>query len=648
MPVMIATPGTAPVDIVTPSNPSWNAATVTMFPPSKESYNSNSLAMSLTDNYSSSTWDDNKGLGTSLVPSKSADHHSKLWPAAVRWGGMELSPVFGVSFTPNTRPKLAFLARFTSTDGMANSFDCGDTQQRREIMLFLLHAKQRVDYGTTGSMIPHTGPSEQYFEIEIPHGRGSPFLPSAWGKQYELPLIGEAFEADDSLHAHTPAQDWTFDVSLSLKTREIVHGIREVVQHKPQKSSISITWSESREMLCYRFFSPENIERFLLAFWAMWYPNWPVFHKPTFFAAQKPATLLAAMVLIGASLTSESTDRDQAMVWADSVEEWVFNSDAFCDDNIPRTDDEFEEYQIAIRLDALRAAYSVVLFLTWEGSVKQKSRARRVRYSQVIGVARSLRFPEAKHNNLGTYLHGTDQLGGWKTFILKEELIRTLIYVFMLDCAYVMFNNCPPRMASFELRCDLACPEVCFQAETLEAWQQCVQIWSSTHIGHRRPLLSEVIDIMARPSLSKEELTTLQQMSSLNFFAVANVYHNLIFHHHCGPTPTAEVAAITSSFANWRRLWMRRQLIPGLLELQPRSPGDAWKRVGFMQYAQEFWNLAYIIYKHPVYMQKMKIDGNQGPGGALRKGLLQSFDESNMGQVHELIMQFRDFNFGEG
>jgi hypothetical protein len=66
-----------------------------------------------------------------------------------------------------------------------------------------------------------------------------------------------------------------------------------------------------------------------------------------------------------------------------------------------------------------------------------------------------------------------------------------------------------------------------------------------------------------------------------------------------------------------------------------------------MRHAQEFWRLAYIIYKQPLYMQRLKIDGNRGPGTSLRKGFLEVFDDSDMGQVHDLIMRFQDLSFGE-
>ncbi|OIW29506.1 hypothetical protein CONLIGDRAFT_680351 [Coniochaeta ligniaria NRRL 30616] len=574
---------------------------------------------------------------------KSVSLDPKHWPAAVRWY-MDIMSVFGSSFGSCTRPKLTFLARFTSTDGIGDSFECGDTEQRRWIMLSLLQGRLRMhelDKGAAAGLMPQPAPFELDFGLEISQGQTPVLFLPAWNRQQDA-ISMDAFRSSDSLQT-SRVQDWLFG-DLAMRTQEIVLGIQDVVQHRSRKSPINITWSPSMKMLCYRFFSPENLERFLLAFWAMWYPNWPVFHKPTFLAARKPGPLLAAMALIGASLTSENTDRDQAMVWADAVEEWVFTDDNFCDGP---TDDEFGEDQIEARLDALRAAYAVILFLTWEGAVEQKKRARRVRFSQVIAVARSLRFSAATHENLDTYTCAANRLRAWRTFVLREELIRALLFVFLLDCGYLIFNNSPPRMAAFELQCQVPCPEVCFQADTLESWLQSIGIWSTTQIGRRQPLVSNVVEIVMNAHPSKEDWAMLQQMSSLNFFTVSNLFHNLIFHHQCGPTPTMEVPSICQGLMNWKGLWVTRQQDHGLLEPQPTDPRDAWKRPGFMRFAQEFWGLAYIIYKQPTYMQSLQRDGSQGPGGSLRKGFLPNSDDSGMGQVHELIMRFQDLSFVE-
>src|SRR5689334_22679167 len=92
----------------------------------------------------------------------------------------------------------------------------------------------------------------------------------------------------------------------------------------------------------------------------------------------------------------------------------------------------------------------------------------------------------------------------WHDFVAREELIRyklstlpslfvadgvdisTLIYIFLMDTAFVMFNNLPPRMAVKELKMDLACPEPCFQATTSAECFSQIQIWTASETWAQR------------------------------------------------------------------------------------------------------------------------------------------------------------------
>ncbi|KAI0173816.1 hypothetical protein BJ166DRAFT_510337 [Pestalotiopsis sp. NC0098] len=548
-------------------------------------------------------------------------------PTTATWDGF-LNPVSLFFASGNGGSNLAFLARFTSTDGLASSFECGNPNQTKRILLQARDTRNISKAAAQGDLVFHAPLLD--FGLEIGSIDVSRDLPES-----------STSRAFGFIKTHGKArQAVSKSPTLHQKTHEIVAAIRQVAQKKRSNSSKQTTWSATRVVLCYRFFSPDNLERFLLAFWSMWYPNWPVFHKPTFVATQKPASLLAVMSLIGAFLTSETSDRDQASMWVSEVEDWIFNDDSFGDSESQQTGDKSQLIDIETQLDALRAAYGVVLILNWEGSQEDKNRARRIRFSQVIAAARSIGFSGARHGQLSNYLRPSESLASWRLFIAREELIRTLIYVFMLDCAFIMFNNCAPRMAIFELQMHLACPEVCFQASNVETWLDCTAVWACSLIGQRQPLLCEAIEILTTAELSKQYWQLLRQMSSLNYFAIASAFHNLIFYHQCGPTHSMKVSVITEGLEGWIRLWSTRQPVLGLLELDPSEPCQAWTRIGFMKNAPEYLRLAYIIYAQPLKLQKS--DASLNLGGLPRRRLLQRFDDSNMDQVHELILRFQD------
>ncbi|KAH7116307.1 hypothetical protein EDB81DRAFT_701899 [Dactylonectria macrodidyma] len=481
--------------------------------------------------------------------------------------------------SPATRPssigpvRLDFLEKFTSTHGMASSFDCGSSRDRKRIML---------------ALAPAPSPAQ----------------------------------------LSTPERNWN------------------AVSHGSELPSITTGWTPLTMMLCYRFFSPSNLDKYLVSFWSFWHPNWPVFHKPTFDPVDYPARLLASMALIGACLVTDDCDHGQSLFWIAAVEEWVLSDPSFSETPIPESHGELDEPQVRSRLNALRAAYCLVLVQSWEGSGSQKLRARRSRFTQVVAVARSFGPSILTHGDLNKYTWVNDLHRNWRIFILKEELIRTVTFVFLLDLGYVIFNNTPPRMMMSELDIGLACPEPCFQAVDAEAWLFSAKAWSETYLGQRQPSMSTIMEVVMKHVPSSEEWKILKQMTSLNFFTVASAFYSLIFHHHGGPSSWNQATLIRHSLRNWRQAWLSREPMGSLQELEHAMLFEGWRKIGFMRYAMEFWYLGCIVYKRTEYTLGSRCNSRQGPRGSFNKGFLESYDNSDMEQVHELIVEFHEMNLG--
>ncbi|KAH7018614.1 uncharacterized protein B0I36DRAFT_425501 [Microdochium trichocladiopsis] len=468
---------------------------------------------------------------------------------------------------------LTFLARFTCTDGLAKSFDCGSSVERRHIM--------------------------------------------------------------SSLHP------------LEAKSRDIVLGIREAIHATARQHRAALDWSPTTEVLCTRFFSPENLERFILAFWSLWYPNWPVFHKPTFSTTNKPAPLLAAMAVIGAALTSEKSDGDQAMRWADAVHSFVFSNPQLSDEPIATCDGAVHHLQLSARLDAIRAAYAMLLWMTWEGSTAQKNQARRHDFSQVVAAARSVQPYGASYDNLSAYQEAAAEDTAWRAFGFREELLRTIAYVFLLDSAFVIFYNCTPRMLVSELQINLTCPEVCFQAADVSSWSQHMATWARSTIGKFRPSFAGIMKIMMEDDLSQEQQAMTRQMSALNFFVVISALHIFIFHHRHGGTSEMQPLPIMKALSNWRYAWLSRMPVLGIYDIFTTDPQTAWRRIGFMRYVPEYWRLAAIfVFQCTEPARLLAVQKSVGREFNFRLERPRNVDETNMAKLHELIMHFKDISFG--
>lgn len=55
-----------------------------------------------------------------------------------------------------------------------------------------------------------------------------------------------------------------------------------------------------------------------------------------------------------------------------------------------------------------------------------------------------------------------------------------------------------------------------------------------------------------------------------------------------------------------------------------------------MKYVMEYWRLALILFRH-----------NESICNGPKEKILERFDETDMTQVHDLILKFQDVNLGE-
>lgn len=98
----------------------------------------------------------------------------------------------------------------------------------------------------------------------------------------------------------------------------------------------------------------------------------------------------------------------------------------------------------------------------------------------------------------------------------------------LLDTAYVIFNNTPPRMAPGEARFSLSCPEICFQADNVSTWSDAIQSYALSELGQRQPVVHQVISMLWADSLSDADEVLLRSMSSLNLFILV---HRKLVHY---------------------------------------------------------------------------------------------------------------------
>lgn len=222
------------------------------------------------------TMEDLQNFGTS--PTNTFFDPASMQYTSPTWPGFSTLPSEGPATleTPissdNPRKSLHFLDKFTSNTGLVSSFDCGTHEQREQVAAsldqqILSELQQRI------MSMPALG-------MDIP----SPLILENNSDTSDLPL------------------DW-FNDPLYLKTHEILLLVKEVVTIKPRNSSVTLDWSSALRDACLQFFSPSNIRRFLGFYWAIWHPNVNFVHRPTFDMLAAKPMVLAAMALIGETVS---------------------------------------------------------------------------------------------------------------------------------------------------------------------------------------------------------------------------------------------------------------------------------------------------------------------------------------------------------
>lgn len=331
-------------------------------------------------------------------------------------------------------------------------------------------------------------------------------------------------------------------------------------------------------------------------------------------------------------------DNNDARLWFNAVEEVVFSDDDFCDDFT------MHPFLIRSRIEAMQAAYLVCLYQNWEGSDQSKRRIRRHRFSTLVSRARDIGIHNARHLD-----YAERALFDWKDFAVREELIRVVLWTFLLDTAFVIFNNLPPRMVIREMTTSLASCEAVFQAETAN---DCLHHLSQTGATYQKAdAFYRAIEVLCKDELDEKDRNQLADSGPLNLFAIASSLHPMLFQYQNNFSSENQLVPIRNALENWRLIWA--EYMQGLASKTQHSPlgntlltpENMWKRVGFMRHASEYWLLASLM------LDQICISQGQHYGGISSsfsqstaensKPVLPKYDETSMQQVNDLIAQLQ-------
>ncbi|KAK7452906.1 hypothetical protein Landi51_03901 [Colletotrichum acutatum] len=527
-----------------------------------------------------------------------------------------------------------YMKRFTKFAGLAQSFECGSLQERQLLLQQMrkpnLRCDGRIWDSYLRSVFPLTAETNSLW-------RSSQNPPVSFSTESQYSLNNRPNDQIPQSHVEE-ASDVTFKIVAMLK---------DITISKPRGSKINISWSSSIEFSCHNFFSPQRLQDNLELFWSCWYPNCPIIHKPSFSTSNASPMLIAAMAVLGACLSPSPSVRANANIWFNSVEELAFLDEALLDESITVDDSiSCDDDAVYRRLEAIQAAYLVCLIQYWEGVKPSKRRIRRNRYAVVL--------------DLTALRSGSKRL--W---------FRTGTYIFLLDGAFVIFHNSPPRLVVAEMRMSLVCPDSCFQASSQEECFVLLHNWISSEPRQAQMRVVDLVEAMCNNHLSDEETCQgLAGLSMLNLFTgITGMYltsvesfllivlqvlftrkrgqtltrynlalHTLGFHYEVSLAPNSGSWHLQMGLNRWISLYDQAdswvvENSPGLLLCD-----ELWRRLGFIRHAKEFWMLAQLM------LDKSQVELNTaGPsGGPFDKTRGTVYDENTMDYVHNLVQSLGD------
>ncbi|KAJ6070251.1 hypothetical protein N7467_011570 [Penicillium canescens] len=416
---------------------------------------------------------------------------------------------------------------------------------------------------------------------------------------------------------------------LAPKSLELMRSLRNIICNKRNNDVITFDWSSETHDQCQIFFSTPNIRHFLEYFWSLWYPNCPIIHKPLFNPHTATPGLLSVMTVIGACLSPYQEDSKAARKWLDSIEELIFSHECFRDKPSPRSNEWKKE-----RLQSIQAGYLVCSLQKREGPGEAQARIRRYRHASMVTLARHVGIGNASHRHLK--VHDRSQ-AWWQQFAEEEEMMRTIIFVFLIDAALVIFHNSPPRLMVSELKMDVSCPEACFQAESATECMSRFEQWTETRFWRNRLSIVSVVRQICQAEIDEDLVQEFSKIGTLNLFTMVQAIHSLMFHLQNSLIFETTLAPVQTGLENWRRIWDKR--IPEDIDI-PETPETIWKLVGFLRHASEFWHLARIKSAKIISAADDDQTENEDTHEASR------YDHTDMGDVNGLIMEYRRMNLG--
>lgn len=95
-----------------------------------------------------------------------------------------------------------------------------------------------------------------------------------------------------------------------------------------------------------------------------------------------------------------------------------------------------------------------------------------------------------------------------------------MTYVFLLDTAFALFYNSPPRLVIAELQMDITCPEECFQALSADECLRHFAEWTTAKACQEKLSFCAAFRKICQQNMPLDLEDMFCHMSTLNMFSI--------------------------------------------------------------------------------------------------------------------------------
>ncbi|KAF8867283.1 hypothetical protein BDZ45DRAFT_638740 [Acephala macrosclerotiorum] len=332
----------------------------------------------------------------------------------------------------------------------------------------------------------------------------------------------------------------------------------------------------------------DNIAAWIKLYFRHWHKHAPLVHEATFNPCNAAVPLVLALMGLGAMYSKEPEHVAKVKSLLDTIEWYIFS--------IPGLNDEYElqgriyvkqgetasqEWQ-QYQLEELQGAYLTVVLQYWTGNPIARTRVRQQRFPRVVAIFHHLEVLTMQHS---PDYEIKDQVS-FKKWIRKESLIRTTTWAVMLDHAFGIFNNVPPRIQWAEI--DLAFPsdDQFFMTANFDD-----MVAKSVQPKRSMKIKDAFQRFFASPASAEQDLGVLRQgalsaldMQMLIHFLYTHVWYST-FSNPMSSLPGTNIQHLIAPFKtairNWKIIWD---------EIKASALETEWNKLGYQRTAEAYYD----------------------------------------------------------